>query len=58
MINPKLLSLIFTQFQAFSGELMLPDGFVPELITVAVKPKNKQFRQYQKDIVWRLVSEP
>ncbi|MEL6710433.1 MAG: DUF6776 family protein [Pseudomonadota bacterium] len=57
-IDPKQLSMNFTQFQAFSGELMLPDGFVPELITVAVKPKNKQFRQYQKDIVWRLVIEP
>lgn len=57
-IKPKQLSMGFTQFQAFSGEFTLPDGFVPELITVAVKPDNKQFRQYQKDIVWRLVVEP
>ena len=56
-IAPKRLLMSFTQFQAFSGELALPEGFVPELITVAVKPKNKQFRQYQKDIVWRLVVE-
>ncbi len=56
-INPKQLSMNFTQFQAFSGEFTLPDEFVPELITIAVRPKNKQFRQYQKDIMWRLVLE-
>ena len=55
--DPQTLPMNFTQFQAFSGELVLPDGFVPELITVAVKPRNKQFRQYQKDILWRLVVE-
>lgn len=57
-IDPKQLSMNFTQFQTFSGEFVLPDRFVPELITIAVQPKSKQFRQYQKDIVWRLVIEP
>lgn len=56
-IKPGSLSMKFTHFQTFNGTFVLPDGFVPELIKVAVKPTNKQFRQYQKDILWRLVDE-
>lgn len=56
-IKPNSLSMKFTHFQTFNGAFVLPDAFVPELIKVAVKPTNKQFRPYQKDILWRLVDE-
>jgi hypothetical protein len=56
-IKAEDLLMGFSQFQTFTGELTLPVGFVPELIKVAVKPTGKQFRSYQKAIVWRLVEE-
>ncbi len=56
-VQPDSLSMGFTHFQTFNGTFVLPAGFVPELIKVTVKPTTKQFRQYQKDILWRLVDE-
>ena len=57
-INPNNLTMKFTHFQSFSGEFVLPEGFIPHLVRVAVQPAGKQFRQYQKDILWRLIEGP
>ena len=52
--DPKELSMRFDHFQAFQGELTLPDGFEPRLLTVIISPEGDQLAGTSESFPWIL----
>lgn len=48
------LKMRFRYFQPVEGLLKLPDGFVPEMLTVQVKPTNKSLTALTESFKWEL----
>ena len=50
------LKMRFRYFQPVEGLLKLPDGFVPEMLTVQVKPTNKSLTALTESFKWEPVN--
>ena len=44
----------FRYFQNFSGELVLPEGFLAEKLIVVLKPKGQTYGKVEKEFEWQL----
>jgi len=52
-LEKKAQRMGFRHFQKFEGELKLPAGFIPKKLRVQVKPKGKDFEQFERTFGWQ-----
>jgi cell division protein FtsB len=50
--NDKELRFRFKYFQAFEGDLSLPEGFIPSKVNLVVKPRSRKHKQLTESIDW------
>lgn len=50
----KELRFRFKYFQAFEGDLVLPEGFIPSKVNLVVKPRSRKHKQLTKSINWMI----
>ncbi len=50
----KELRFRFKYFQAFEGDLVLPEGFIPSKVNLVVKPRSRKHKQLTESINWMI----
>lgn len=50
--NDKELRFRFKYFQAFEGDISLPEGFIPSKVNLVVKPRSRKHKQLTESIDW------
>lgn len=48
----KELQFRFKYFQAFEGDISLPEGFIPSKVNLVVKPRSRRHKQLKESIDW------
>ena len=52
--NLRQIKFRFRYFQKISGDVILPEGFIPEQMIVAVLPSDQKTKGLTKTFEWRL----
>ncbi|MCW8828520.1 MAG: type II secretion system protein M [Gammaproteobacteria bacterium] len=50
--NSKGLQFRFKYFQAFEGDISLPEGFLPSKVNLVVKPRSRTHKQLTESVDW------